>query len=69
VATDHANPKVVELLLAKGAVFPVELGVQGFDPADFMERLRSEELWLIWPLVGERQRYRTETARPKTYRF
>ena len=26
-----------------GAVFPMELGVQGFDPAGFMERLRSAE--------------------------
>jgi len=26
-----------------GALFPMELGVQGFDPAGFMERLRSAE--------------------------
>ena len=26
-----------------GAIFPIEHGVQGFDPADFIERLRSEE--------------------------
>ena len=26
-----------------GAIFPIEQGVQGFDPADFIERLRSDE--------------------------
>jgi hypothetical protein len=26
-----------------GAVFPMEQGVQGFDPANFIERLRFEE--------------------------
>ena len=32
------------LIFQVGAVFPIEQGVQGFDPADFMERLRFEEL-------------------------
>jgi hypothetical protein len=31
------------LVFQVGAVFPIEQGVQGFDPADFMKRLRSEE--------------------------
>jgi hypothetical protein len=31
------------LVFRVGAVFPMEQGVQGFDPADLIERLRSEE--------------------------
>jgi hypothetical protein len=31
------------LVFQVGAVFPMEQGVGGFDPADFMKRLRSEE--------------------------
>lgn len=31
------------LVFQVGAIFPIEQGVQGFDPADFIERLRSEE--------------------------
>ena len=32
-----------ELVFHVGAVAPFKLGVQAFDPADFIERLRSEE--------------------------
>ena len=31
------------LVFQVGATFPLEHGVQGFDPAEFIERLRSEE--------------------------
>jgi hypothetical protein len=31
------------LVFQIGAVFPMEQGVQGFDPVNFIERLRSEE--------------------------
>lgn len=31
------------LVFQVSAIFPMELGVQGFDPARFIERLRSEE--------------------------
>jgi hypothetical protein len=31
------------LVFRIGAVFPMEKGIQGFDPVDFIERLRSEE--------------------------
>jgi len=31
------------LVFQVGAIFPIEPGVQGFDLADFIERLRSEE--------------------------
>ena len=31
------------LVFQVGAVFPMEQGIQGYDPVDFIERLRSEE--------------------------
>jgi hypothetical protein len=34
--------KPAALVFQVGAAYPMERGVQGFDPADFMERLRSE---------------------------
>ena len=37
------------LVFQIGAIFPLEQGLKGFDPADFIERLRSEEPYFIFP--------------------
>jgi hypothetical protein len=39
----HDGNEPAALVFRVGAIFPIEQGVQGFDPADFIERLRSEE--------------------------